>query len=73
MINKRINKLFNPWIMPEWMERYLPYIQNIGHNSIGDLMNCSPHANEHVKSMLVFAAETQVRLLCELKANGLLR
>jgi hypothetical protein len=62
----------DPWVMPNWMEKYRPLINNTGGNSIEDLINDKETnaMNNLIRSALILAVESQVNLLFALHQHN---
>ena len=62
----------NPWVMPDWMEKYRPLISNTGGNSIEDLINDKETTawNNLIRAVLISAVESQIGLLYALHQHN---
>jgi hypothetical protein len=61
------------WVMPEWMEKYRPFICNTGGNPVEELVNDhdSNVQNNWIRTALIVGVKSQVGLLITLHEKGL--
>ena len=65
-----------PWVMPEWMEEYRPYIDSLaGGNPIEELMNDTVASlfNNSIRVIIISQIRAMVSILCKLKNEGKLK
>ena len=63
----------DPWVMPDWMEKYRHLINNTGGNSIEDLINDIEGTNAQnnlIRATIIVAVESQVNLLYALHQHN---